>query len=136
MPFPGHPEVFVNREIERAEMRRNHGASADISERPRRWAREGSRIQPTRRRLHGCVAVPDSGIVRPVRTLVAGACIVDAADTECLRHAALQRVLPAGLPAANDGIQYGVAQVQRLTFADGKIVAARQDEAMASVECG
>src|SRR5437762_5396249 len=116
-------------------MRRNHGVSADISERSYRRLDKGSWIVPTGRRQGGRVAIPNSRVVRPVRTLVAGAGVV-LADSECLRHAALQRELPAGLPAADDGIQYRVPDVQRFAFADGKFVAAAEDEAMASVECG
>src|SRR5678816_387959 len=136
MPFPGHPEVFVNREIERPEVRSKDGIPPNISERARGWPGVGSRIQPTRRGLHGCVAVPYSGIVRPIRTLVAGAGVVDTADAERLRDAALQRVRPAGLPAVDDGIQCGVLHVQRFAFADGKFIAGAEDETMASVECG
>src|SRR5207244_1926750 len=94
------------------------------------------RIQPARRRLHGRVAIADSRIVRPVRTLVTGAGVVDAAYVERLRHTALQRVLPASLPASGHGIQDSILHVKRFSFADGEFIAAGQDEAMASVEGG
>src|SRR5947207_11535016 len=118
-------------------MRCGHCVPPEIAEGPGGGFDKCSRIVPSSRRRVRSVAAACQRKNRAIITWIARAGIIDAADGDVLRDAALNRRTCAQLPATSQRIDGRTLDVQELAAsAYRKIITAAEHEPVACVECG
>src|SRR5579863_875901 len=127
-----HSPIFVYFGVDAENPGSERGVSSDIPELSERGEDEGGGVVPSPGILVGGVNALACHVARPV---ISGLRVgVVAAGGEVLGYPALSRKDSADLPAADDGIQESVTDVQRLSLADGQLIEGRHYQAIARVE--
>ena len=92
-------ESLMQRQVDRLEMRRRHSIPSDIAESSSGRLEERRRIVPAGGSAFLSIAIANPRVAGAIRSLIAGAGVVDAADGDVLRDAALNCHARAQLPA-------------------------------------
>ena len=129
----GHPKLFVDFGIEIGDAGPLNGIAADIAKEAGRRFRKSGGVQPAGRCGIAFVRA-DAGLVWPVVTAIGGGSVVNTADAQGSRNAALESENSTSLPTTYDRIEYGIRDIYPSTLADGQIIQDRRDHAVTDIK--
>ena len=115
----GKLEFFMQRQVDRLEMRRGHCIPSEIAEGSGWGFDEGCRVVPMRGDTIRSVAVAGAGVVRAIGSLISCAGVIHPADGQSLRDSALNRRAGAQIPAAQQRVGNRIVNIPSLPLPAG-----------------
>src|SRR5215471_2745327 len=112
-----HMEYLVHREIDRLKVRCNERVSSEIAESSKGGFDERGRVVPSGRAAVRSVSTANQRGDWAIVAGIARTGVVDAADVDVLRNAALNRQIFAGPAATDQDVGHRIVNVQELAFA-------------------